>query len=51
MQSIYVRLYTTKAADSGENNGDVGRTQAVCHVTYVFFGSSLGEDNYQVLSL
>ena len=43
MESIYVLLYITKVADSSENNGDIDRTQAVCHVIYVFFGSSLGK--------
>ena len=43
MQSIYVLLYITKVADYGENNSDIGRTQAVCHVIYVFFGSSLSK--------
>ena len=36
MQSISVFLDITI-------NTDVGRTQRVCHVIYIFFGSSLGK--------
>ena len=28
---------------SSEKNADVSRTQGVCHVIYIFLGSSLGK--------
>ena len=41
MLSIYVFLDISKFADSRWKNADVSRTQDVCHVIHVFFGSSL----------
>ena len=43
MQSIPVFPDITKIADFWWKNADVSRTQVVCHVIYVLFGSSLGE--------
>ena len=40
MQSISVFLDTAKSADFRCKNDDVSRTQGVCHVIYIFFGSS-----------
>ena len=43
MQSIFVFLDITKVADLRWKNADVSRTLGVCHVTFMFFGSSLGK--------
>ena len=42
MQSIFVFLDITKVADFWWKNADVSRTQELCRVIYIFFGSSLG---------
>ena len=41
MQYISVFLDIAKLAVSGEKNTYVSRIQGVCHVIYIFFGSSL----------
>ena len=41
MQSISVFLDTKKFADFQCKNADVSRTQGVCHVIHIFFGTSL----------
>ena len=41
MQSISVFLDIAKLADFPLKNTDVSRTQGVCHMIYIFFGSSL----------
>ena len=43
MQSISVFLDITKFADCRWKNADVSRTNGVCHVIDIFFGSSLGK--------
>ena len=43
MQSIPVFPDILKISDFRWKNEDVSRTQGVCHVIYVFFGSSLGK--------
>ena len=43
MQSISVFLNITEVADFRWKNADVSRTEGVCHVIYMFFGSSLGK--------
>ena len=43
MQSISVFLDIGKFVDSRSKNADVSRTQGVCHVIHMFFGSSLGK--------
>ena len=43
MQSISVFPDITKVADFRRKNADVNRTQGVCHVIYIFFGSFLGK--------
>ena len=43
MKSLSVFLDITKVADFQWENADVSRTQGVCHVIYIFFGSSLGK--------
>ena len=43
MQSISVFLDITKFADFNWKNADVSRSQGVCHVIHIFFGSSLGK--------
>ena len=43
MQSIPVFPGITKIADFCWQNADVSKTQGVCHVIYVFFGSSSGK--------
>ena len=45
MQSISVFLDIAKFADFRWKNADVSRTQEVCHVISIFFGSSLGRYN------
>ena len=42
MQFVSVFLDVTKAADFRSKLDDVSRTQEVCHVTYIFSESSLG---------
>ena len=52
MQSISVFLDITKFADFRLKNTDFSRSQEVCHVIHIFFGSSLGKALLcQVLSL
>ena len=43
MQFISLFLDITKGADFWWRNADVNRTQGVCQVLYMFFGSSLGK--------
>ena len=43
MQSISVFSDIVKFADFWWISVDVSRTQGVCHVIYIFFGSSLGK--------
>ena len=43
MQSISVFLDIAKFADSRQKNADVSRTQGVCRMIHIFFGSSLGK--------
>ena len=43
MQSISVLFDTTKFADFRSKNADVSRTQGMCHVIHMLFGSSLGK--------
>ena len=43
MQFISVFPDITKAAGSRWKNADISRTQKLCHVIYIFFGSSLGK--------
>ena len=42
IQSISVFLDIAKFAEFRWKNADVSRTQAVCHVIHIIFGSSLG---------
>ena len=42
MESILVFLDIAKFADFRLKNADVSRTQGVCHVIHIVFGSSLG---------
>ena len=43
MQSIPVFPDILKIANIRSKNADVSRTQGMCHVIYIFFGSSLGK--------
>ena len=43
MQSIFVFPNISKIADFLCENADVSRTQGVCHVIYILFGSSLSK--------
>ena len=44
MQSTFVFLDITKVIKLFPvSNADISRTQGVCHVIYIFFGSSLGK--------
>ena len=43
MQSISVFLDIAKFANFQWKNADVSRTQGLCHVIHIFFGSSLGK--------
>ena len=43
MQSIYAFLDLAKFANFWCKNADVSKTQRVCHVIYIFFGSLLGK--------
>ena len=42
MQSIHVFPDIAKFADLGWKIADVSRTQEMCHVIHIFFGSFLG---------
>ena len=42
-KSISVFLDIAKFADFGRKNADVSRTQGLCCVIQIFFGSSLGK--------
>ena len=42
MQLISLFLDIAKFADFQWKNADVSKTQGVCHVTHIIFGSSLG---------
>ena len=41
--NIYLYFSITKVSDFYWKNTDVSRTQGVCHVIYMFIGSSLGK--------
>ena len=43
MESISIFLDIVKFADFRWKNADVSRTQGVCHLILIFFGSSLGK--------
>ena len=43
MRSVSVFLDITKVADIPWKNADVNRTRGMSHVTYIFFGPSLGK--------
>ena len=43
MKYLSVFLDITKSTDFRWKNADVSRTQKVCHVIYLFDGSSLGK--------
>ena len=43
MESIFVFLDIEKFADFWYKNIDVSRTQGMCHVIHIVFGSSLGK--------
>ena len=43
MQSVSLFLDIAKIADVRWKNADFSRTQGVCHVIHMFFGSSLGK--------
>ena len=43
MQSIFLVLDIAKFIDFRSKNADVSRTQVVCHMIHIFFGSSLGK--------
>ena len=43
MLSISVFLDMAKFADFRWKNANVSRTQSVCHLIHIFFGSSLGK--------
>ena len=43
MQPMSVFLDITKVANFQWKNADVSRTQDVCHMIYMVFGSSLGK--------
>ena len=52
MQSVSVFLDINKVADFPGKNADVSRTYGLCHMIYIFFGSSLRMIQlYQVSSL
>ena len=50
-QKVWKSLYVSKGlfadiakfADFQRKNNDVSRTERLCHVTYIFFGSFLGK--------
>ena len=43
MQSIHVFLDIAKSADFPWKTADFSRTQGMCHVIHIFFGSFLGK--------
>ena len=43
LNAIYPFPDILKIADFRWKNADVSRTQGVCHVIHIFFGSSLGK--------
>ena len=43
MQSISLFFGIAKFVDFQLKNADVSRTQGVCHVIHIFFGSSIGK--------
>ena len=43
MPSLFVFSDIGKFADFWWKSADVGKTQGVCHVIHIFFGSSLGK--------
>ena len=43
MESMSVLSDITKFSDFCRKNADVSRTQGVCHMIHIFFGSSLGK--------
>ena len=43
MQSILVFPDIQKIVDFQRRDTDVSRTQVMCHVIYIFFGSSIGK--------
>ena len=43
MQSISVFLDIVKFAYFRSKNADVSKSEGVCHVIHIFFGSSLGK--------
>ena len=43
IKSLSLFLDIAKFADFRQKNADVSRTQGVCHVIYILFGSSLGK--------
>ena len=43
MQSVSVFSDKAKFADFRWKNSDVSKTQGVCHVIHIFFGTSLGK--------
>ena len=46
MQSIIVASDIAKFADFQWKNADVSRSQGVCYVIHIFYGSSLGKVNF-----
>ena len=51
MQSLSVFLDITEFADFRLKNADASRTQLVCHIIYIFFGSSLGKEQLPSFSI
>ena len=49
MESISVFLDISKFADFLWKNADVRRTQGVCHVNHIVFGSSLGKVSSSII--
>ena len=43
VQSIFLFLDITKVADFWWKNADISRSQGVCHMIYIFFGTFLGK--------
>ena len=48
MQSITAYLDITKVDDFQQKNPDVSKTQGVCHVIFLFFGSSLDKFHFMI---
>ena len=46
MQSVFVFVDIAKFYDFRRKNADVSRTQGMCHVIYIPFGSSLVRYNF-----